>query len=37
MTAFERVRTETQPDCTGVAETSAVCMVVAEIPYVYNI
>ena len=32
MTAFMRVRTETQPDCTRVTETLAVYIGVAEIP-----
>ena len=32
MMAFVHVRAETQPDCTGVAETLDVCMVVAEMP-----
>ena len=32
MTAFVRVRAETQPDCTGVAEMPSVCMGVAEMP-----
>ena len=32
MTAFMRVRAETQTDCTGVAVTLAVCMGVAEMP-----
>ena len=32
MTEFLCVRAETQPDCTGLAETSSICMGVAETP-----
>ena len=34
MTAFVRVRAETQPDWTGAVETPAVCIGVPEMPSV---
>ena len=36
MTAFLHVRAETRTNCTGVVETPAVSMVVAEMPSVQN-